>query len=185
MTATGQLQAGHDGGQFGAMVFLVRQLLARCNTVELVKVIACRPIGSPDPGDGLMSGVVDVKPMVNMIDGAGVATEHGVLFNLPYFRLQGGYMAIKLEPMAGDIGIAAFCGRDIQVAKRIKDVSNPGSSARFSMADGVYFGGFCNDMIVATHYIEFLDAAINIVSPTEINLLTPLATYNGNEIMTV
>ena len=47
------------------------------------------------------------QPLVNMLDGAGDATEHGTIFGLHYTRLQGGANAIILDPQVDDIGWAA------------------------------------------------------------------------------
>lgn len=183
----GQLTGGRDGGQFGAIEFLVQQMLARCNTIDLVKVIAVRPIGSEpdlvaDPDGLLMIGAVDVQMMVNMVNGGGEAVEHSTLYNLPYFRLQGGGSAVKLDPIVGDIGIAAFCARDISVVKETKEVANPGSWGRFSISDGVYLGGILNDNVEITQYIEFGETGVKIVSPVAITLIAPPNTIfaNGN-----
>lgn len=181
----GQLFGGKDSGQSGAILFLVQQAISRCNTIELVKVSAVRPIGeevTDNPEGLLMAGVVDVQPMVNLINGAGEAVERALLYNLPYFRLQGGGNAIKLEPVVGDIGIAAFCARDISVVKETKEVANPGSWGRFSISDGLYLGGILNDNVEITQYVEFAEAGVKVVSPVAITLLAPpnTITANGN-----
>jgi len=175
---SGQLDPGQDGGQYGAQVFLVQQLLARCNTVELVKVIACRPIGVPVADPLLMSGVVDIKMMVNMMNGDNEPIEHGTLYNVPYFRIQAGGNAIKIDPKLGDIGIAVFCARDISTVKTTKVVSNPGSWGRFSVSDGIYLGGVLNDLVPIVQAISFSDTAIDI-SALVLNIVAPEVNITG------
>ena len=180
---SGPLGGGQGGGQYGALMFLIQQKLSRCNTVELAKVVAVRPIGEegPDNPEGFyMAGTVDVQLMVNMVTGDGEAIEHSTLFNLPYFRLQGGGSAIILDPQPGDIGIVVFCARDISVVKQTKEVSNPGSWGRFSFGDGLYLGGILNDNIPLTQYIKFAEGAINIVGA--VNIIGSL-TVNGVPIV--
>jgi hypothetical protein len=98
--------------------------------------------------------------MVNMIDGIGNKTPHGTIFNLPYFRLQGGTSAIIMDPQVGDIGIALICDRDISSVKATQAVSNPGSNRLHDLADGIYIGGILNG--IPTSYIQF-DSLGNIV----------------------
>lgn len=176
---SGQLSPGHDGGQFGAQVFLLQQMLARCNTTELVKVIACRPIGVESTDPLLMSGTVDIKLMVNMINGDKEPFEHGIIYNIPYFRLQGGGNAVKLDPVAGDIGIAVFCARDISTVKATKEISIPGSFARFSLSDGIYLGGVLNDLVPIVQEISFTEESINITG-LAVNITAPEITLTGD-----
>ena len=118
----------------------ISQMLAYVRTAVLVT------IGAVDvPDDGLAPvGFVDATPLVNQMDGGGNCFPHGTVFNLPYFRIQGGVNAVVLDPKAGDIGVALICDRDISSVKANKGVANPGSRRRFSLADGLYIGGFLN-----------------------------------------
>jgi hypothetical protein len=64
------------------------------------------------------------------------AVEHGVIYSIPYFRLQGGVNAIIIDPEPGDIGMCGFCSRDISVVKNTKKIANPGSYRKYAWADG-------------------------------------------------
>lgn len=154
------------GPEFNRDTFLVAQLIARVNTATLVKIISVTNAGGVSP-----VGSVDVQPLVNQIDGAGNAVPHGVVHNLPYFRLQGGANAVILDPQVGDIGLAAFCSRDISSVKANKAQANPGSRRRFSMSDGVYVGGMLNG--TPTQFIAFSGSGIAITSTTKVTVTAP------------
>jgi hypothetical protein len=151
-------QAGlFDGNSdFNAITFLVKQILARVNTATLVQVEAVTNSGGVSP-----VGTVDVLPLVNQIDGEGNGTPHDTVYGLPYLRMQGGANAIIIDPQVGDIGVAIFASRDISSVKASKGQANPGSFRRFSMADGLYFGGFLG--AAPTQYVQFSATGVNIV----------------------
>jgi hypothetical protein len=134
--------------------------------VTLVKIVSVTNNGGVSP-----VGFVDVQPLVNQVDGAGNATPHGVVYNIPYFRLQGGTNAIILDPQVGDMGMCGFASRDISSVKSSKGQANPGSGRTFDWADGLYFGGLLNGTPV--QYIAFSSSGIDIVSPTQIRLAAP------------
>lgn len=165
-------------GDYGALSFLVNQILAEVSTVTLVKVVAVTNNGGVTP-----VGFVDVQPLVNQVDGAGNATPHGTVYNLPYFRLQGGTNAIILDPQVGDIGMCGFASRDISSVKSSKGQANPGSGRTFSMADGLYFGGLLNG--VPVQYMAFSASGIDIVSPTRIQMTAPNIVANASTAFTV
>ena len=137
-----------DGFQFD-------QFMSRVWTAIPVKVISCTGTGAV-----ATAGTVNVQPLVNMIDGAGNATPHGVINGLPYYRLQAGNTAIIADPIAGDLGLAIFCQRDISSVKVNKAVSNPGSFRKFDPADGIYLGGLLNPVPAVA--IQFGGGAIII-----------------------
>jgi len=175
----GQLVAGQDGGDFGSQVFMIKQILAKCNTAELVKVTACRKIEEPSTDPLLLAGAVDVQPMVKLVNGDNESVERGIIYNLPYFRLQGGISSIKIDPAINDIGLAVFCARDISKVKATQEISAPGSWGRFSLSDGLYIGGFLNMKVPVTQYIEFTETGINIVCPTTMTITCPLVNVVG------
>lgn len=155
-----------QSGQFNAQAFLVAQMIGRVNTATPVKVVAVTNAGDVSP-----AGFVDVQPLINQIDGAGNSKPHGVLHQLPYFRLQGGANAVILDPQVGDIGIAVFADCDISGVTKAKKQVNPGSERRFDMADGLYIGGVLNGTPV--QYLQFTASGINIVSPTKVTITAP------------
>ncbi len=175
---TGNADPGAGAGEFGALSFLVNQILARVSTVTLVKIVAVTNSGGVSP-----VGFVDVQPLVNQVDGAGNATPHGVVHNLPYFRLQGGTNAIILDPQVGDIGMCGFASRDISSVKASKAQTNPGSGRVFDMADGLYFGGVLNGIPV--QYMAFSASGIDVVSPTRIRHFAPIVEINASTSFTV
>jgi phage baseplate assembly protein gpV len=174
----GTQEPASGAGDFGALSFLVNQILATISTVTLVKIVAVTNNGGVSP-----VGFVDVQPLVNQTDGAGNATPHGVVYGLPYFRLQGGTNAIILDPQVGDIGMCGFASRDISSVKASKAQANPGSGRVFDMADGLYFGGMLNG--TPTQYVQFSAIGINVVSPTKITLQAPLVEVDASTSFTV
>jgi hypothetical protein len=145
---SGQWNPNDDTSDFNKTQFLVYQTLGLISTATLVQVKAVTNAGEVSP-----VGAVDVLPLVNMLDGVGNSFPHGTLYKLPYFRLQGGANAVIIDPQVNDLGIAIFADRDISSVKANKAAANPGSRRRFSMADGLYIGGFLN--VVPNQYVRF------------------------------
>ncbi len=154
-------------GEFNQISFIVRQILNRANHATLVQVIAVH-------GGGVAPvGTVDVTPLVNLVDGQGNAIPHGIIYSLPYFRLQGGGNAIIIDPQVNDIGVAVFADQDISTVKATLAAAVPATHRRNDWADGMYFGGMLNG--TPNQYIELTAAGINIVAPGTLDL-----TVSGN-----
>src|SRR5262249_55548756 len=115
----GQQTPADIADDYNAQVFVIRSLLAKLQTVTLVKVIAVSNAGGVAP-----VGTVDVQPLVNQMTGDRTAVPHGTIYGVPYFRLQGGADAVILDPHVGDIGMCAFASRDISAVKVAKGVAN-------------------------------------------------------------
>lgn len=147
-SATGLQPASAGNSDYNAMRAVVAQVLGRMGTVCLVEVIAVT-----SAGEVAECVFIDVKPMQDQIDGAGNATPHGIIHDVPYFRMQGGANAVILDPVIGDIGLAVVCSRDISSAKATKKAGTPGSRRTFDLADAVYFGGLLNG--IPTQYVRF------------------------------
>lgn len=171
------LTPGESVDPIGAQDFMVRMILGKMGTATLVKVVSCTNAGGLSP-----VGFVDVQPLVNQVDGAGVPVPHGVVHGLPYFRLQGGANAVIIDPQAGDIGVCVFASRDISSVKANKGQANPGSFRQFDMADGMYFGGMLNG--TPSQYVQFSGSGITITSPTAITLNAPTITMNASTSIT-
>ena len=125
--------------QYNQLSFLMRTLMNKeLNTAIPVKVTKVMP------GNGSV-GYVQALPLVNDMDAQGNAVDVAVIPNLPYFRLQGGKVAVITDPVVGDIGLAVFAQKDTSnvVAGTNKPVQ-AGSFRKFSMSDGWYIGGFLN-----------------------------------------
>ena len=153
---------------FDALHFFVSRLLGRINTATLVRVVSCTNDGGLSP-----VGTVDVQPLVQQVGADGSLVAQPALYQIPYFRLQGGASAVIMDPVEGDIGIAIFAGHDITNVKTTAAEAGPGSYRRFDLADGLYMGGFVNG--TPNQYVQFLPngGGINLVSPTEITAQAP------------
>ena len=174
----GSAEATDNGSDYNANTFLVWSILARVRTMQVCEVMSVTNAGGVAP-----VGFVSLRPMVNQLDGYGNAVPHGVIYNVPYFRLQGGANAIILDPQEGDIGWAGFADRDISSVKATKAQANPGSRRMFSMADAVYFGGILNG--TPDQYIAFSSSGIAILSPTQISMTAPQIVANASTSFTV
>lgn len=124
---------------FNQISFMMRSMVQKevnvAIPVKVTKVMA---------GSGSV-GHVQALPLVNDMDAQGNAVDVAVIPSLPYFRLQGGKVAVITDPVEGDIGIAVFAQKDTSnvVAGTDKPVQ-AGSFRKFSMSDGWYIGGFLN-----------------------------------------
>lgn len=163
---SGQLKPQSTWGEFNNIAFMVQQALGKMQTATLVRIESCTNAGGLSP-----VGYVDVTPLVNQLDGQGNPTPHVTIYNVPYFRLQGGANGIIIDPQKGDIGVAVFASRDISQVKTTKKQGNPGSHRQYSFADGMYLGGMLNG--TPTQYIQFSTAGIRIHSPTRVKIDAP------------
>lgn len=159
--------------KFNELWFVLQTMMARNATTTLVQVKACSNAGGVSP-----VGTVDVQPLVHQLDGSGNIMPHGIVYGLPYLRLQGGSSAVIMDPKPGDIGIAVFASSDISKVKSTKAAAAPGSFRRFDMADGLYLGGVLNG--TPTRYVRFTDSGIEIVDPSEITLTAPTINLNAS-----
>lgn len=174
---TGMAGLADANGEWNKLQFAIRQVMNRMATTNLVQVKAVEE--TPD------GWTVDVQPMVAQVDGAGNAVPHGVVHNLPVWRVQGGTSAVIVVPVVGDIGIAVFASTDISGVKRAKEPTTPGSGRRFDWADGMYLGGILNAL--PTQFIRLDDDGITITSLAAVTINAPSgavvngdATVNGN-----
>lgn len=181
----GQQKVTSDGSEGAALAFVVNQVVNKLATTALVKITGVKNAGELAP-----VGYVDVLPLVNQIDGQGKATPHGIINNLPYFRMQGGHDAFIMDPKVGDIGIAVFCSRDISTVKKSRGQDNPGSRRRYDWSDGLYIGGVLNG--TPTQYVQFIGDDIKITArgnivvtaPLKVTIVTPTVEIQGSLIAT-
>jgi hypothetical protein len=178
MTVTNFLDQTVQSADFNAHQFVIKMMMARMSTATLVQVQSCTNSGGLS-----VVGSVNVLPLVNMIDGANVATPHQTVFQLPYCRVQGGTNAVIIDPAIGDIGIAIFADRDISSVIANKGQANPGSARRFDMSDGLYIGGFLNS--APSQFIQFQSSGITITSPSAVTINSPTVTVNATTSMTI
>lgn len=151
---------------FNELDFVIRQRISNINTAIVVKVVKVKTDTKS----------VDVLPMVQQISADGSVIDHGTVYNIPYFMLQGGVNAILINPAIDDIGLLVCCSRDISGVKNAKQVAPPSSRRMHTFSDGLYIGGFLNQD--PTRFIEFNDSGINVVPIEKFK-------YNGIEVATV
>lgn len=161
---TGFATLADQSSEWNRMQFMIRSVMAGQATTTLVQVKAVEG----DPSAGL---TVDVQPMVAQVDGAGNAVPHGIIHNLPVWRLQGGVSAVIVVPVVGDIGLAVFASTDISGVKRAKEPTTPGSARRFDWADGIYLGGLLNP--APTQTVRLDDAGVTITSLGAVTINAP------------
>ena len=145
---------------------IIGSVMAGMRTTMPVSVVSVTNSGGTSP-----IGYVDLQPLVDSVDASGVAWKHGVIHNVPYMRIQGGANGIILDPVAGDIGVALVCDRDISTVKNTQKVSPPGSNRKFDMSDMVYLMTIIG--AAPTQYVQFNRAGITILSPTKVKISAP------------
>lgn len=165
------VEARYD--QRAAQLALIREALDDTRTSTLVQVLSVT-------NDGGVSavGLVDIQVLVSRLDGANQVINSGVVYNVPYMRVQGGANAIILDPQVGDIGIALIADRDISSVKSTKAAAAPGSNRKHDMADALYLGGVLNG--VPQQYVRFTAGGIEMVSPTKVTVQAPDVALVGN-----
>lgn len=176
----GQQRPDDTSSNFNVMCFIVRQMMAQMETMRLVQVKAVHG----GAGAIAAAGTVDVLPLVNQIDGNGNPTPHGIVYGIPWWRLQGGTGAVICDPAVGDTGYVVVSNRDISVVKKTQAQSNPGSFRKFDLADGIYVGGVLNQ--IPTQYIVFTADGIQIVdlSGNQITMSASGIAFKGNVAVT-
>lgn len=149
-----------DGASLGGaqgIASVIESLISKMQTATIVRVEAV------NEGATGAVGTVNVKPLVMQMTASGEAISIATIYNVPYFRLQGGINAVIIDPQVGDIGLAIFASRDISAVKRTKAESAPSSLRKYDLADGLYIGGFLNG--APEQYIYFKpDGGIKAVS---------------------
>ena len=157
MTTVGYGQFFPDDANtdFNVTAFIVRQMIARLDTMKLVQVQVVHGGG----GAIAAAGTVDVLPLVNQVDGSGNPQAHGTVYGIPWWRLQGGNGAVIADPVANDVGYIIVSDRDISNAKANPGQQvNPPSFRRYNLQDGIYVGGCLNG--IPTQYIAFTPQGI-------------------------
>lgn len=160
---TGMAGLADANGEWNRLQFAIRQVMNRMATTNLVQVQAVE-----ETADGF---TVDVQPMVAQVDGAGNAVPHGIVHNLPVWRVQGGTSAVIVVPAVGDIGVAVFASTDISGVKRSKSPTTPGSARRFDWADGMYLGGILNAL--PTQFVRLDEDGVTITSASVVTINAP------------
>lgn len=184
--AQGQQTNADVATEWATLQFVIRQILSRVATCALVKVVSCTNSGGVS-----QVGFVNVQPVIPMVDGKGVVWPHGVLYRLPYIRVQGGANAVILDPEPGDLGLAWFASRDISAAKSDDGRASlqgsatsipPGSERQFDMSDGLYMGGVLNG--IPAQYVRFAAGGVTVLSPSKVTIQAPTIELKGDVVQT-
>lgn len=180
--AYGQQRPNDVNDETSVVLFMCRQMIAELNTMKLVKVT--KVTGG---GEGEAAGTVEVQPLVSQIDGNGYGTDHGVVPDIPWSRVQGGANAIICDPQVDDIGYVVVSDRDISKVKSTRAAALPGSRRQYSLADGIYIGGCLN--VAPDQYVVFTANGIRIVDKNGTSLKLESGGFNltdshGNVIST-
>ena len=144
--------------EFGRISFMIQQALGAARFGTPVKIVAVHGGGvGPAP-------TVDVQPLVKMMDIKGNSSSHGTVYGIPVYRNQAGKNVIINDPLVGDTGWLSVGDRDIQSFKNNGGKeSNPGSSRRNSMSDGIYHAAICMQ-VTPNQYLHYIDGVgIDIV----------------------
>ena len=155
------------GSDYQGLVFVIEQLIGKIITLVPVRVVTVANAGSL-----ASDAYVNVQPLLTQQTGNNSAVPHGVINNVPCFKLQGGSNAAILDPAVGDIGLMLVAYRDtsnliaadkaspgsLQSAAQPPELLNPGSAANRLRRRGFYLGGWLNGAI--TQYLLMNSAGI-------------------------
>lgn len=117
---------------------------------------------------------VDILPLVTRTTNTGEPIPNVAVYGATVFRLQRGNSAVIMNPVVGDIGIAMYCDKDSDNARRDRVSGAPNTTRCHSRIDALYMGGLLNQQ--PDQFIEFADSAINITSPNPVNVTCSKAT---------
>jgi hypothetical protein len=162
--------------------FIIKSSISKVRTSIPVQVIAVSNAGGLSP-----VGTVNVQILVNAVDGAGNSWPHGIIYNVPYMRIQGGANGIILDPQVNDIGIAIVCDRDISTVQNVGKSINPATGNNYTSAPGSGRKNDLSDMIyiqtiigaAPTQYVQFNSTGITITSPTTVTINATNINING------
>lgn len=177
-TYPGSQDQGTTASEYNAHDFHIMQRIGEIGTATIVEVTKAPYDANGNaltPGSAAPVGFVDVKPLVNQVNGDNQATPHETVFRLSYFRYEGGYGAFISDPKVGDQGKMVVADHDTSGVKSQKAAANPGSGRRFSYADGTYFG-LTQSKTAPTQWFAWLSKGFNV---TDAYGNTMIGTQNG------
>lgn len=153
--------------EYRRLQFIVESMLAGVRTS-----LPCRVEGVTNNGGVSPVGYVNIRPLIQQVDGNGNLFDHDVIYNVPYMRVQGGNNAVIIDPEIGDIGLFSVADRDISGLKNTGQQSGPLSRRKFDMSDAIYHYTIMG--AAPTQYIQFSSAGIAIHSPIAVNVNAPI-----------
>ena len=171
----GQQDPEDSNSDFWVVAFIVSQMMAQLETMMPVQVTAVHPGSGTPPA----AGTVDVQLLVSQVDGANNATPQGIVYGIPYWRLQGGPWAVICDPAKDDYGYIVCASRDMSNVIKNPGIQVPGSLRQYSYSDGIYMGGAFNTVPKCSVWLKS-DGTLKI-SDTNGNVLD---TTSGNWVFT-
>ncbi|MCC8963781.1 hypothetical protein H8A95_16035 [Bradyrhizobium sp. Pear76] len=175
----GQQHPNDSASEANAIAFAVKRILAKYDTMLPVKVIAVHAGSGTPPGPA----TVDVQPLVSRVDGNMNGVQEGTVSGIICSRIQGGPWVIVCDPAVGDIGWVVAADRDISKIKAGNGAAGlPGSSRRWSIADGVYAGAILNKAPKAFFWLKS-DGSLQVQDSGGYKIQTDgqgNATFTGN-----
>ena len=109
---------------------------------------------------------INVIPRLYQQKSGGQNVELGIIYHVPYLKLQSGSIGIKIKPVAGDVGEVIFNNRDISLIKKIvggaKKFCQAGSHGKCEWESAVYVMSLFMD--APASFIELIGDKIAIES---------------------
>jgi len=167
-----QQQPATSNNEYNQIAFAVKQIMSNVSTSTLAQVKAVYPGGTGPVG------FVDILPLVNAVDGGSKSWPHGIIYGVPYIRIQGGLNAFIVDPAVDDIGLAVFADHDISAVVNTGQQSNPGSARRFDMADAIFLNGWNRKTSPKNFVIINPDGSIAIMSTGRIDVTGTVAEFH-------
>lgn len=170
----GFISGSNSGNLTSAMEFFFRRAMAKVATATLVEVVKVYSVDGIAP-----PGLLDVRPLLNQIDGQGTITARPVVYGVPFSRVQSGTNAIIMDPAEGDIGVCCFGDRDLSSVISSQAQAPPGSNRRHSMSDALYVCSILGKK-TPTQYMVFSEDGIELVSPVLVKVQAPTTAVQGD-----
>lgn len=131
--------------RLNSLLFIIQRELGKRSAGTLVRVVTApytvsNGVRTPlTAGNFNPIGYIDVQPLVDQVDGNGVATPHGTVQQVAYHRFQGGNGAFISDPTVGDIGHLIVPDYDTSTVLATGQQSVPASGRQNDLSDGVYY----------------------------------------------
>lgn len=132
--------------------FIIEQYIGKLNTITLGEVVSINK-----------DSTVDVKPLLNKLNGDGEAVAPPIIYDVPYGAVRGGSAGIWVTPQKGDAVIIGFCQRNIENIKVTEKQSNPNSLRKFDISDAVVLMHWTKKPLKV--FIKITDDGIEMVTP--------------------
>jgi len=161
-------------------VFVAQQIMAHARQATIVKVLAVHPGTWSTQNNGTPT-TIDVQPMIDQVNSEGTRQAHGTIYGIICSRHHSGGNAIRNDPVVGDVGFMTVSDRDhSQLYQNNGAQSAPGSNRRFSLSDGIYWGGIFTPQ--PTNLIDISGGNVAVTSPGNISHTT---TGNNTSISSI